>query len=372
MKQKTLTLLLGCFFFSNTVNAQNINAFYIGHSLSDGVIDMVHSLANNYRSGSFNFRYQSIPGSPLRWNWQAKDRNDYTLVNHFYSAFYNSTYGLPAGNYNVLVLTESVPRHISIIDDTYQYADSFYSYAVRHNPGIKIYLYEVWHCILSGTPNPCAYDVPASNWRQRLINDYPMWKSVTDSLNRKYKPAKPVCLIPAGQGLAALYDSIQAQVIPGISTINQLFSDDIHMNDIGRYFIACIHFAMIHGVSPEGLTNQLTNMWGVPYTAPTPVQAAKFQQIAWRVVSQYYSACTGTVTSVNEVPVQQNTMLVYPNPVTSSFVIESSDAFTNYELYNSSGMLVKKGNGKTVNIAGLAQGIYFVKTINGYARFIKL
>jgi hypothetical protein len=57
----------------------NMSAFYIGHSLSDGVIDMVKSLSDNNSNVNFNFRYQTIPGSPLRWNWQAKGRNDYPV-----------------------------------------------------------------------------------------------------------------------------------------------------------------------------------------------------------------------------------------------------------------------------------------------------
>lgn len=257
-----------------------MSAFYIGHSLSDGVIDMVKSLSDNNSNVNFNFRYQTIPGSPLRWNWQAKGRNDYPVNSPFYSGFYDTNHGLPTGSFDVLVLTESVPRFLTIIDDTYQYADSFYVYANSYNPYIKIYIYEVWHCIYSGTPNPCSYDVPSAGWRQRLTDDLPMWQSVVDTLNNRFSPSTPVCLIPAGQALAALYDSIQSGVVPDITSIHQIFADDIHLNDIGKYFVACVHFSMLHGISPVGLTNQLNNMWGVPYSSPTVAQALKFQQIA--------------------------------------------------------------------------------------------
>ncbi len=352
--------------------AQDVKAFYIGHSLSDGIIDMVNSLSSHHDSVNFEFRYQTIPGSPLRWNWQAKDRNDYNTNNPYYCGFYNDTFGLPAGDFDVLVLTESVPRFTSIINESYEYADSFYRFATAQNPNTKIYIYEVWHCIKSGTPTECDYDIDANPWRQRLDDDLPMWESVVDTLNNRFNPTNPVCLIPAGQGLAALYDSIQANAIPGITSINQLFSDDIHINDIAKYFVACIHFSMLHGKSPVGLTNQLSNMWGGNYTEiPTAAQALKFQEIAWYIANNYAKSCLDT--NEEEPPnnieiISNNEFKIFPNPANTIIYFEDK---IEYKIVNSLGRTIMKSKDNKAEIAHLRPGIYIIFSDKGTYKFIK-
>jgi len=280
--------------------SQTSQAFYIGHSLSDQIPDMVKSLAQNHSEASFDWVYQSIPGAPLRWQWQRMAADDYTPNPPHYYGFYHPTGGLPSGSFNTLVLTESVPRFMIpwSINETYEYAEMFAEYAAGFSPDIKIYIYEVWHCLLSGTPTGCDYDQDANPWRQRLDDDLPMWESVVDYLNEELNLGQEVCLIPGGQGLARLHDEILAGTVPGISDISELFSDNIHLTDQGKYFIACIHFAMITGQNPIGLTNQLQVWWGGNFEAPTPDQALRMQEIAWETVISYPNSCVNQVLSV--------------------------------------------------------------------------
>lgn len=301
--RKHLTPVLLLFFISmqNMSMAQPQKAFYIGHSLSDQIPDMVKSLSDYHPSVSFDWVYQSIPGAPLRWQWQRKENNDYGPNYPYFAGFYDEDYGLPAGNFNVLVLTESVPRHWAPwgIEETYQYADSFFVYADQFNPGTRVFLYEDWHCLQSGTPTGCDYDIDTNPWRQRLTDDLPMWESVIDTLNARFNPVNQVCLIPAAQGLARLYDSIQAGVVPDLNSIEDIFSDDIHLTDIGKYFVACIHFATIHEVSPVGLPPQLQVWWGGNFEAPSSVLALKFQEIAWQTVLEYENSCVQPILPVD-------------------------------------------------------------------------
>jgi hypothetical protein len=79
-----------CLFGIVKLNSQNVKAFYIGHSLSDQIPDMVKSLSDDHPTVSFNdWKYQSVPGAPLRWNWQAKDRNDYNINPPYYYGYYH-------------------------------------------------------------------------------------------------------------------------------------------------------------------------------------------------------------------------------------------------------------------------------------------
>lgn len=317
-----------CILFTSLCTAQDDKkAFYIGHSLSDQIPDMVKSLADDYAGISFDWVYQSIPGSPLSWQWDRMDANDYSSNPPYYFGFYDNLGGLPVGDFDLLVLTESVPRYEAIIDLTYQYADSFYVYAYDQNPNTRIYLYEVWHCLLSGTPTGCDYDIDANSWRERIDDDLPMWESVVDTLNARFNPTTPVCLIPAGQGLARVKDSIDAGVMPGLTTIEDLFSDNIHLTDIGKYFVACVHFATIYERSPVGLTNQLQVWWGGDFEAPSEQLALKFQEIAWQTAIEYPNSCVEAELSVSGInPLMR--VNVFPNPSLGDFTITFSETIT--------------------------------------------
>jgi hypothetical protein len=370
--KRNITLLLFVFFLiKNNSQAQTVKAFYVGHSLSDQIPDMVKSLSDDHPTVDFNWVYQSIPGAPLRWQWERKAANDYRTIDPHYYGFYNTTNGLPNGKFDVMVLTESVPRIKANINDTYQYADSFFVYAKRFNPDIQVYLYEDWHCLLSGTPTRCAWDVNSNPWRQRIKDDLPMWESVVDTLNRRYKPTKSVCMIPAAQGLGRLYDSIQAKVVPEISKIENLFSDDIHLNDTGKYFIACIHFAMIHKKSPVGLTNKTKVWWGGDFKAPSVATATKLQQIAWQTVVSYPKTCLGKVTSDTEVN-PEKAFTVFPNPATSTLTVTSENSdIQPYFIYNLFGQLVQSGKEKSIDISHLSNGLYFIKINHRVVKFLK-
>lgn len=360
------TLFFFIFIFALTLAAQPKNAFYIGHSLSDQIPDMVKSLSDDHSEFEFDWAYQSIPGAPLRWQWDRKNKKDYTENPPYYYSFYSEEGGLPTGEFNVLVLTESVPRYWSIIDETYQYADSLVAYALGFNPNIQIYLYEDWHCIKSGTPTGCDYDVDANPWRQRLNDDLLMWESVVDTLNNRFNPANPICLIPAGQGLARLYDAIEAGEIPDITSIDDLFSDDIHLNDVGKYFVACVHFAMIHNENPIGLTNQTQVWWGGDFDAPTSQQAKKFQEIAWETVNNYERSClTSSTTSITE-KIEPPT-IIYDN--NSNLLTIEKENNESVKISNLFGQLVLNSSNHSFDLSALPKGIYFIQ-IGDYVEMI--
>lgn len=253
------------------------------------------SMSQGHLLVNFDFAYQSIPGAPLHWNW---DHGAAYSPNppHFYG-YNHATGGLPNGTFTTLVLTESVPRTMSYIDVTYEYSEMFYQYATNYNPNTRVFFYEVWHCINSGTPTACSYDVDTNPWRQRLSDDLPMWESVVENLNNTFNPTMPVCLIPGGQGLARLHDEIELGTVPELTSIHDLFTDDIHLSDVGKYFIACIHFATLFNETPVGLPNQLHGIWGGTFTAPSAALAHRFQEIAWETVTQYPKSCNNNTFS---------------------------------------------------------------------------
>ncbi len=251
-----------------------VQPFYIGHSLTDYIPEMIASWTK------MHWGFQSIPGAPLRWQWQRMAAADLDSYPPHAVSFYHPDYGLPSGGYTALILTESVPRRPENLEETFDYAGRFVNYVLGHNPATRIFVYEVWHCIRSGTPTGCDYDIDSRAWRQRLDDDLPMWESVVADLNRRFDTTQPVCLIPGGQGLARLYDAIMAGTVPGLSQLEDIFEDDIHLNDIGRYFVSALHYGILFQESPVGLNHQVYNQWGGLFAGPNQQQATRLQQIA--------------------------------------------------------------------------------------------
>ena len=90
---------------------------------------------------------------------------------------------------------------------------------------------------------------------------------------------------------------------------------------MGKYFVSCIHFAMIHQTSPVGLTNQLHYWWGGDFEAPSLELALKFQEMAWKVVNEYPKSCMNTTTANNNES-EKHDIKIWPNPTSYIFSIE--------------------------------------------------
>jgi hypothetical protein len=185
-----------------------------------------------------------------------------------------------------------------------------------------------------------------------------MWESVVDTVTSRLSPTNQVCMIPAGQSLAQLYDSIAVGSVHGIASIDDLFSDDIHLTNVGKYFVACVHFSTIFGVSPVGLTNQTKVWWGGDFEEiPTKEQAKIFQEIAWKVSVEYKKSISDNQTSV-EINKKSDAYFVEQN------VIRFTGNRKVFSVYNTLGTVVHKGNAEYYDFNNLPVGVYFVMVGN--------
>ena len=262
------------------------DVLFVGHSLVGVEIPLILEQAVESQGGTGSVRFQVINGAPLAWNWE-----------HSATAQgVDARAVLPGGETEVVVLTEAIPlaNHLAW-SDTVGNARRFYDLAVAAEPTARVYLYETWHSLDSGTGVDVPYDDDDETpWRRRLEQDFGRWQGIVDAVNAgRPAGAEPMRLIPAGQALARLDDAIAAGSVPGITDIRQLFEDDIHPNPLGDYFVAMVHYAAIFGRDPRGLPHQLRNEWGEPLPAPAPALAARMQEIAWEVVGQGAAAEAG-------------------------------------------------------------------------------
>jgi hypothetical protein len=277
MKTSYFTLSLIISTFSIVIGqSDSIKNFYLGHSLINTQIpQMVHELSR-YAQFKSSYIANIGNGANLGWHWtqpHSGQGESWTtaLVNNKFDHF---------------IITEAIPlkSHLQW-SDTYKFMDSFYLYAQKKSPNIKMLLYETWHCIDSGTEKKCESDNDSHlNWRDRLDMDTILWQGIYDNFRIK-NPQADIFIIPGGQALARLYDKIKSGNVPSLTSINQIFNDNIHLTSIGNYYIACVMYSVIYNQSPVGLPNSLKDMYGLNYPSfPSPELALALQMLAWETV----------------------------------------------------------------------------------------
>ena len=160
---------------------------------------------------------------------------------------------------------------------------NYYEMAVEANPTTQVYLYETWY--RNQWPDLATWRAETAAWRTQ-------WQQVVDDVNAE-RVGPDMFLVPAGAALIELYDQLESDPsFPELTSFLDLFRDapgggidQVHLNEIGRYFIALVHYATFYRESPVGLTFQTVDRDGDPFPAPSPELALRMQQIAWDVVS---------------------------------------------------------------------------------------
>ena len=260
-----------------------IGVLFVGHSLFGKVNPQMLKQVLQGQSSSIQVEAQIINGAPLKYNWSHSSRAEGV----------DGRVELPKKRYNVVILTEAIPlaNHMKWSQPS-ENALNFYELAVKANPGTQVYLEETWHSLNSGTGVKIKHDDNADiAWRDRLDQDLPKWQSIVDDVNAARSTGSPdMILLPAGQAMALLHDEIKAGSVPGLTDISDVFSDDIHPNHIGFYFVTMVQFAMLTGQSPIGLPHRLKGKYGKFFDAPSAELALRLQQIAAQVVEDRSNA----------------------------------------------------------------------------------
>lgn len=265
------------------------DVLFIGHSLvSPDLPQMLRQVVAS-EGGRGSIDLQIINGAPLRAQWEDSAAPGIEGV--------DSRALLAAGGTEVLVITEGVPLSGKIQwEDSFGYSKRFYDLAVESYPGARVYMYETWHDLRSGTADQDHPDLDGDTgrhigWRERLDASLPEWEGIVGSVNgNRAADSPPLRIVPAGQAMARIYDEIARGGVPGISDIRDLFKDHIHPNHLGFYFVTMVHYAAIYRQSPVGLPRQLSNQWTNAYDAPSLALATRMQEIAWEVVTSFSSA----------------------------------------------------------------------------------
>lgn len=261
-----------------------LNVYYLGHSLVGRDIPaMVQQLAES----GHDYRVQLGWGTTLRAHLDPDHEIAGFEKENNHSKFRGLEDALSANNYDAFVFTEMVE-----ITDAFKYFESV-KYTTKlinsiheSNPDTRIYLYETWHEVTD-----------PKGWTKRLDHDLEAYwlGEILDKALARTKLKKPVYVIPAGQALAAFFKELEKRgSTPDISKPEDIFArtdtgelDPIHINDLGAYFVALVHYATLYQQSPVGKPHKLLKATGEPATPPSEETAALMQEIVWQVVSNF-------------------------------------------------------------------------------------
>lgn len=254
--------------------------FHLGHSLVNR--DMPAMLAQLAGDGH---RYESQLGwgTTLKAHWGDEPINGFDTENA-HPRFRPAHEAVDSGDYDAIVLTEMVE-----IRDALRYFDSpvylqrWVGAALSARSDVRVYLYETWHPLDD-----------AEGWLNRLDAD--LQRYWLDGLAKpalaKLPPDARLHIIPAGQVLAQFVRTVEATGgVGNITDRTDLFArntdgspDQIHLNDLGNYLVALVHYAVLYHQSPVGLPNDLRRGDGTLANAPAPETAQLMQETVLEVI----------------------------------------------------------------------------------------
>lgn len=229
-----------------------LRVFHLGHSLVGH--DMPAMLAQLAGPGH---RYESQigRGTTLRAHWEDHIPIEGYAEDNAHDRFRPAKEALASGDYDAVILTERVEIRTSIEEEAGPaYLALWAGLARQGNPDVRVYLYETWHWL---------HD--EGGWLVRLDRDLRRyWIGEMMRGAAAWQGGAPIHLIPAGQALARIARAAEAGTVPGIRSREDFFArtangdlDPIHIGDLGCFLVALTHHAVLYGVEPPGLMQEI-------------------------------------------------------------------------------------------------------------------
>ncbi len=295
----SLVLAIAAPAFAAEQAPKTLRVYFVGNSVTDTI--KCGALAELAKSRGYTqvWGRHMIPGAPLQWIWEhPKDGFQEPPFGHYPTA-------LAKFQWDVLSL-QPFDRHLDGKDGDLAMARNFIDLALKKNPELQVYVYARWprkyvggKPFVSGdggstAPTPAigkpalfsGYDDFDTTWLKKYTGgwdntnetkDYFEW--LTLELRKAYpKLKKPILMVPVGHVMHELNQRMKAGEISGFKTILDLYSDGIHLNNVGSYVVGCTYFATLYKEDPKGLPS-------APYKVADAKLAAAIHTVVWKVVS---------------------------------------------------------------------------------------
>jgi len=257
-----------------------LTVFHLGHSLVNR--DMPAMLQQLAGAGH-RYNSQLGWGTTLKAHWGDDTINGFEVENA-HPQFRPAHEAVKSGDYDAIILTEMVEIRAALrYHDSPVYLARWANEALTARPDVRLYLYETWHPL----------DDP-DGWLERLDADLQRYwlDGIAKPALAKLPDTAQLRIIPAGQALAAFVRAVEARGgVGNVISRTDLFArnvdgtqDQIHLNDLGNYLVALVHFAVLYHRSPVGLPHDLRRGDDSPAVAPAPDTALLMQETVLEVV----------------------------------------------------------------------------------------
>jgi hypothetical protein len=267
------------------------NIVYVGHSLINyDMPDMVTSMVRSLQGLSVNSAVHVNPGTPIRGHWincsSSTFTGQYPPLEFACDAI---AAGTANGLYDALVITQTNnpiinPGDPTNLGSTPQDFDNFLNVFLSRNLQGRAFYFTQWEGIGSSWHN-------GQEWTSQIANELAFFERVTDRIEQierdSHGRSVSVEIIPANIALRDLVFAAEGGSFQGITSRSQLFKDDVHMTDLGNYYLACVVMASIYERSPVGATGRTKTRWGVDFPEVPVDMASRLQDFAWRTVARY-------------------------------------------------------------------------------------
>ena len=264
--------------------------YSIGNSLTENGVPGFASIAA-MNGATIDAGYHIRYGAPLS-HIQANP-NDVSLDNSTPFGFYGTFNQALSNNSWNYVTIEPFPGTTFGLNDTLgsDMANIAYFIDLTKSSGrssdAEFFIYEAWPTQTSyGNSYQSYWNQPVSDSQgQPMVLAKQYFDTLYAGLNAKYSNAVNIKIIPIGNVLNQLDINIKSGLLLGINDISDLYSDDYHVNNIGRFVAAITVYATILKTSPENI-NIPTWMFATGYGPALTVDLAhQLETVVWDVVS---------------------------------------------------------------------------------------
>ncbi len=185
---------------------------------------------------------------------------------------------------------------LSLMQETLSQGDNnttqFYIYATyARTDWFNDSYHEYWWQPVANEPTQMT--LPRRDYYQHLIDNLRQQQATILS---------PILLVPAGDVIDVFDQLMVAGQVPGLSSAVDLYRDQAHLNNVGRFLLSHTWYATIFGTSPIGLDSAslfpASASWPTDQTI-TPELADQLQRVVWNVVRSHAYSGVGVRGDIN-------------------------------------------------------------------------
>lgn len=256
-----LLMILCCAAPATAPAGKTLRVYHIGNSVTDTIrYESLKTLAAT-RGDTYVYGRHMMPGTPLYGLWDNQDKG-FTQ-----KPFGPSIAALSNNEWDIITLQPFDRLLEGDRQSEFESCSRFIDVALQKSPNVQVFLYQRWpKREIIGKPKYDGTDrcVPIdyrAKWERPYTGKWDgtyetrdFFDKLAARLNQAYQGRiKPVRLVRVGDVMAKFDEAIRRGDISAMTSINDLYADNIHLNDTGRYLVGLTFYATMFDVDVRGI-----------------------------------------------------------------------------------------------------------------------